>query len=181
MRQFFLYIIFFFLGSIMSPSLAELSIYHLPINKADGTVATLEPYAGKVLLIVNVASQCGFTPQYKKLQTLQEKYLAKGLQIIAFPSNQFADQEPGTNKAIQHFAKDKFKVTFPVYAKIEVKGANQAPIYQWIRHNYKSFTILPLIPWNFTKFLIDRQGRVVERFLPTDSFASIEKSIKSFL
>jgi glutathione peroxidase len=125
----------------------------------DGTPAPLAAYRGKVLLIVNVASQSGFTPQYEGLQWLYEKYKDQGLVVLAFPSNDFGQEEPGTNQEIKQFASQQFKVTFPLFAKLQVAGDHTAPLYRWLSDKQP-------VRWNFTKFLIGRDGKPVGRFDP---------------
>ncbi|MDF2700549.1 MAG: glutathione peroxidase, partial [Haloplasmataceae bacterium] len=125
----------------------------------------IKKYEGKVLLIVNTATGCGFTPQYKGLQALYEKYNEKGFEILDFPCNQFANQAPGTKEEIQNFCQLKYGVTFPMFSKIEVNGKNEDPLYTYLKSQKKGF-LFSNIKWNFTKFLVDRNGNVVERFAP---------------
>ena len=142
--------------------------------KAEDTrceVHSMEEYRGKVVLVVNTATQCGFTPQYDDLQNLYEKYQEEGLEILDFPCNQFGNQAPGTNEEIVSFCDANFGVTFPHYAKIEVNGEKAHPDYQSTSD----------IKWNFTKFLIDRDGNVVERFEPTTDMYEVEQKIRELL
>lgn len=142
--------------------------------KAEDTrceVHSMEEYRGKVVLVVNTATQCGFTPQYDDLQNLYEKYQEEGLEILDFPCNQFGNQAPGTNEEIVSFCDANFGVTFPHYAKIEVNGEKAHPDYQSTSD----------IKWNFTKFLIDREGNVVERFEPTTDMYEVEQKIRELL
>src|SRR5215475_9043034 len=140
------------------------SIYDIPVTTIDGKPATLEPYRGKVMLVVNVASKCGFTPQYKGLEDLYQTYKDRGLVILGFPCNQFLSQEPGDEKEIQQFCSLKYNVTFPMFAKVEVNGKNTHPLYKHLKDSARGFLWTRAIKWNFTKFLVDREGRVVRRF-----------------
>ena len=164
--------------------------------KAEDTrceVHSMEEYRGKVVLVVNTATQCGFTPQYDDLQDLYEKYQEEGLEILDFPCNQFGNQAPGTNEEIVSFCDANFGVTFPHYAKIEVNGEKAHPLYRFLKQQ-KGFMGFdqenPLTPdyqstsdikWNFTKFLIDREGNVVERFEPTTDMYEVEQKIRELL
>lgn len=156
------------------------SIYDVPVNMMDGSVTTLNPYQGKVMLIVNVASRCGFTPQYAELEAMYHDYKEQGLGILGFPCNQFLHQEPGTHEEIKAFAESCYRITFPLYAKIDVRGANRAPLYTYIiKHIQKR--PLKFIPWNFTKILVDSQGQVLKQYLPTTSLQKIRKDIEALL
>lgn len=134
------------------------------MTSLDGNPVDLAQYEGKVLLIVNVASRCGATPQYKQLQELQEKYQDKGLVVLGFPCNQFGAQEPGTAQEIAAFCKDNYKVTFPMFDKVEVNGKQAAPLYQYLTSEKAVPADPGAIRWNFEKFLIGRDGQVIERF-----------------
>jgi len=138
------------------------SIYDTPLKDIDGKDTSLKPYQGKVLLIVNVASKCGFTPQYKALEALYQKYKDQGLVVLGFPCNQFAHQEPGTDAEIKQFCTSKYNVTFPMFDKIEVNGANRHPLYVLLAGKDSPFP--GNIGWNFTKFLIGRDGKILKRF-----------------
>ena len=138
-------------------------VYDFHVATSDGGTRSLSDYRGKVLLIVNTASRCGFTPQYKSLEALYEKYRGQGFEILAFPANNFLGQEPGSNKQIQSFCSLTYHTTFPLFAKIDVKGRKIAPLYDWLTHE-SGFR--GGIPWNFTKFLVARDGTVVGRFNP---------------
>jgi glutathione peroxidase len=155
------------------------TITEIPIKAADGSETDLSPYAGKVLLIVNVASQCGFTPQYAGLETLHRDYADRGFEVLGFPCNQFGAQEPGDAAEIASFCSLTYDVTFPVYAKVDVNGADAAPLFQYLKKAAPGLFGTEGIKWNFTKFLIDRQGNVVERYAPQtkpqDIAADIEK------
>jgi len=154
------------------------NIYEFTLNSIDGAPAPLAAYKGKVLLVVNVASKCGFTPQYTELEAVYEKYKDKGLVIAGFPANNFMSQEPGTNEEIKAFCTRKYNVTFPMYAKISVKGSDIAPLYEYLTKSSGGD-----IKWNFTKFLIGRDGSIVARFespvKPDDPkvTAAIEKAL----
>ncbi len=169
---------------IMATSLfAASGVYTFTLNSIDGTPAPLAEYKGKVVLIVNVASQCGYTPQYSALEAIYEKYKDQGFVILGFPANNFGAQEPGTNEEIKTFCTRKYSVTFPMYSKISVKGADQAPLYAYLTKETGP-GIKGDIKWNFTKFLIDRDGKVVQRFEPAvtpdskDVTGAIEKQLK---
>jgi glutathione peroxidase len=169
---------------IMAGSLLAASgIYTFTLNSIDGKPAPLAAYKGKVVLVVNVASQCGYTPQYSALEATYEKYKDQGFVILGFPANNFGAQEPGTNEEIKTFCTRKFNVSFPMYSKISVKGADQAPLYAYLTKDTPT-GINGEIKWNFTKFLVDRNGNVVQRFEPAvtpdskEVIAAIEKQLK---
>ena len=136
---------------------------------------------GKVLLVVNTASRCGFTPQYDGLEALYRKHKDQGFEVIAFPCNQFGAQEPGNAEEIASFCKLNYDVTFPLMAKIDVNGMNADPLYKWLKNEAPGLMGSQSIKWNFTKFLIDRDGNVVRRYAPTDKPADIEKDIARLL
>jgi len=138
------------------------SILDVPLKDIDGKETSLKPYEGKVLLVVNVASHCGFTPQYKALESIYEKYKDKGLVVLGFPCNQFGGQEPGTADEIKQFCSSKYNVTFPLFEKIEVNGPNRHPLYVSLAGKESPFA--GDIGWNFTKFLISRDGKILKRF-----------------
>lgn len=157
------------------------SIHDFVVKDARGNDVDLSIYKGKVLLIVNVASQCGLTnSNYPELTELYEKYKTKGLEILAFPCNQFGNQEPGSNEEIVQFACTRFKAEFPIFDKVDVNGDNAAPIYKFLKSS-KGGLFGDGIKWNFAKFLVDKDGNVVDRYAPTTSPASIEKDIKKLL
>jgi glutathione peroxidase len=169
---------------IMAGSLfAASGIYSFTLNSIDGKPAPLAGYKGKVVLVVNVASQCGYTPQYSALEATYEKYKDQGFVILGFPANNFGAQEPGTNEEIKTFCTRKYSVTFPMYSKISVKGADQAPLYAYLTKDTGP-GLTGDIKWNFTKFLIDRNGKVVQRFEPAvtpdsqEVVSAIEKQLK---
>jgi glutathione peroxidase len=138
------------------------SIYDLPLKDIDGKDTSLKPYQGKVMLIVNVASKCGFTPQYTALEALYQKYKDQGLVVLGFPCNQFGGQEPGTDAEIKQFCSSKYAVTFPMFDRIEVNGANRHSLYVMLAG--KESPVAGDIGWNFTKFLIGRDGKILKRF-----------------
>jgi glutathione peroxidase len=141
-------------------------IYRIPLRTIDGQEVTLEPHRGKVLLVVNVASRCGFTPQYQGLEQLQRRYQAEGFEVLGFPCNQFAGQEPGDEAEIRSFCSTRYEVSFPLFAKVEVNGAQAHPLYRWLKQQRPGLLGTEAIKWNFTKFLVGRDGRVLERFAP---------------
>lgn len=155
-------------------------LYEIPIQKADGTETTLAPYRGQVLLIVNVASRCGFTPQYEALEMLYRDYQRRGVQVLGFPCNQFLGQEPGDSKSIEAFAKSCFQVTFPLFEKIEVKGPNQAPLYTYLQKNIRKKPWI-FIPWNFSKILVSPEGEVLKQFTPMTNIKHIRRYINQLL
>jgi glutathione peroxidase len=144
---------------------AASSIYDFTLPSIDGTPTALSSFKGKVILMVNVASKCGYTPQYTALEALYEKYKDKGFVILGFPANNFGGQEPGTNEEIKTFCSTKYDVTFPLYAKVSVKGDDTTPLYQYLTKEANP-SVAGDIKWNFTKFLVDRNGHVVQRFEP---------------
>lgn len=155
-------------------------LYDIPLTTIDGKTTTLKPYAGKVMLIVNVASRCGFTPQYTALEALSQEYKDRGLVVLGFPCDQFRHQEPGDNAEIKAYVDRCFRVSFPLFAKIDVKGPHQSPLYNYLQqHIIKKPWIF--IPWNFSKILVDGNGRVVKRYLPIISFDKIRKDIEKHL
>jgi glutathione peroxidase len=157
-----------------------MSIYQFTAITNNGEEKSLRDYEGTVLLIVNTASKCGFTPQYKGLQELYEKYKNQGFEVLAFPCNQFGSQEPGTNEEIQGFCELNYGVNFPLFAKVDVKGSDIHPLFKFLTKEASGF-MTDSIKWNFTKFLIDRSGNVVDRYAPTTSPESIEAEIKKLL
>ena len=157
-----------------------MGIYDYTVKDAKGNDVSLKDYEGKVLLIVNTATGCGFTPQYTGLQELYKKYQAEGLEILDFPCNQFGNQAPGTEEEIVTFCTGRFGVTFKQFAKIEVNGANEASLYAYLKSQKKGM-VGSNIKWNFTKFLVDRKGNVVSRFSPTTTPEQIDEKIKELL
>jgi glutathione peroxidase len=157
------------------------NVYDFSVKDAEGKAVSLKQYDGKVLLIVNVASKCGFTPQYEGLQALYEKYSGQGLVIVGFPCNQFKSQEPATNAEIQTFCKTTYGVTFPVMGKIDVNGEQADPLYIYLKSQATGVLGSEAIKWNFTKFLVDRQGKVVDRFGSSTAPAALREQIEKLL
>ena len=157
-----------------------MNIYDFKVRNAKGVEVPMTEYQGKVLLIVNTATGCGFTPQYEGLQNLYDKYKDKGLEILDFPCNQFGHQAPGTEEEIQEFCTLKYKTTFPLFAKIDVNGKNAAPLFTYLK-NQKGGFLGDDIKWNFTKFLVSRDGKVVERYAPVTKPEKIENDILKLL
>ena len=157
------------------------NIYNFSCLNKNGDEISLSNYEGKVLLIVNTASKCGFTPQYNELEKLHQKYSDKAFEVLAFPCNQFGKQEPGSNKEIQEFCSLNFNTNFPVFSKIEVNGNEAHPLYNFLTEAMPGLLGLESIKWNFTKFLIDQKGRPIARFAPNTSPEKIEPKIKELL
>ena len=180
-----------------------MNIYDCKVKKQNGQDISMDEYRGKILLIVNTATGCGFTPQYSELQDIYDEFNADGLEILDFPCNQFANQAPGDDEEIHDFCTGRYGITFPQFAKIDVNGENAIPLYRWLQDNSvfngfgkspMSLLIRPIvkkmdkdyknnskIKWNFTKFLIDRDGNMIERFEPTQNMNDIVKKIKALL
>ncbi len=154
---------------------------NIQLDDIKNTPRNLQDYAGKSLLIVNVASKCGFTNQYKGLQSLYEQYQSKGLEILGFPCNQFGSQEPGSEEDIQNFCETNYKITFPMFAKIDVNGANTHPLYAFLKQECPGILGTESIKWNFTKFFLNKEGKVLKRYASNDDPASIAKEIASQL
>ena len=157
-----------------------MSVYDYSVKAQDGSEVSLADYQGRVLLIVNTATGCGFTPQYEGLQDLYEKYQSQGLEILDFPCNQFGHQAPGSDEEITDFCQSRYGVTFRQFKKIEVNGAGEEPLYTFLKSQKKG-VMGDNIKWNFTKFLVDREGNVVARFAPTVTPEKIEEQIKELL
>jgi len=157
-----------------------MSVYEFSVSTPDGTCRSVAEYKGKALLVVNTASKCGFTPQYAELEQLYKKYKDKGLEILAFPCDQFAHQEPGTDAEIQTFCQVNYGVTFPIFSKVKVNGKDAHPLFTYLRNQKKSVFGNP-IKWNFTKFLIDRNGNFVARYEPAVKPLEIEGEISKLL
>lgn len=157
------------------------NIYDFTMTLANGEEQALADFKGKVLLIVNTASKCGFTPQYEGLQKLQDQYADKGFSVLAFPCDQFGKQEPGSDEEIMSFCTTKFNVNFPVFSKIEVNGDNAAPIYQVMKSSAKGLFGSEGIKWNFTKFLVNTEGEIIKRYAPTTKPEVIAKDIEKQL
>lgn len=180
-----------------------MNAYEFCVKAQDGTDVALSQYAGKALLIVNTATGCGFTPQYDELQDLYEECQAAGLEILDFPCNQFGAQAPGSDEEIHSFCTGRFGITFPQFAKVDVNGENAIPLYQWLTENtrFEGFGLSPMgvmmngvakkmdsdykkngkIKWNFTKFLINKQGEIVARFEPTAKWSQVMTAVKEVL
>ncbi|MBB3763602.1 glutathione peroxidase [Sphingomicrobium lutaoense] len=156
-------------------------IYSLPVERPGEGVGTLEPYRGQVLLIVNTASQCGFTPQYEGLEKLQRDYGERGFSVLAFPCNQFGQQEPGSDAEIAQFCETGFGTSFPIFSKVDVNGEGAAPLFRHLKREAPGVLGTQRIKWNFTKFLVDREGRVVDRFAPQTTPDAIAKKIEALL
>jgi glutathione peroxidase len=167
--------------TILGAEERSLSIYDLNVVTIDGEEISMSKYKGKVLLIVNVASECGFTPQYKGLEELYQNYKERDFVVLGFPSNQFSNQEPGSNKEIKAFCKGSYNVTFDMFAKVDVNGENTIPLYKFLKEKRKGFLWTKDIKWNFTKFLIDRNGNIVERFAPMTQPHKMTASIEKIL
>src|SRR5580700_3807445 len=163
---------------------AATSVYNFTLKSIDGKPVTLSEYHGKVLMLVNVASKCGFTPQYAALESLYEKYKGQGLVIVGIPANNFGGQEPGTNEEIKTFCHSKYNVTFPMMEKVSVKGDDTTPLYKFLTEKNTNPEFAGDIKWNFTKFLVGRDGTVIARFEPAVKpddpavIAAIEKALK---
>lgn len=179
-----------------------MNVYDFDVLDRNGNTIPLSDYKGKVLLIVNTATECGFTPQYKDLQELYAMYMKKGFEILDFPCNQFGEQAPGSDEEIHLFCTGRFGITFPQFAKVDVIGENALPLFKWLSDNTrfegfkgvkgaivanavkkqdKDYKNNSKIKWNFTKFLIDRSGHIVARYEPTDSIKDIKKEVEKYL
>lgn len=158
-----------------------MDIFSIQAERLDGNPQPLESYRGKVLLVVNVASKCGFTPQYTGLEALYQQYREQGLEILAFPCNQFGHQEPGDADEIASFCSTTYPVSFPVFAKVEVNGAQTHPLYQHLKAEKSGLLGTGGIKWNFTKFLIGRNGQVIKRYAPTDKPETLSADIEAAL
>ena len=156
-------------------------IAEIPVTTPEGTQVDLSPYAGKVLLVVNVASKCGFTPQYEGLEALHRQFGERGFEVLGFPCNQFGAQEPGDATEIASFCSLTYDVTFPVFGKIDVNGPDAAPLYRWLKKEAPGLLGTEGIKWNFTKFLVDKNGNVVKRYGSMDTPEKIEKDIAELL
>jgi len=157
-----------------------MNFYDFSATKMNGEVVKMDEYKGKVVLVVNTASKCGFTPQFKELEGLNKKYKEQGLEILGFPCNQFANQEPGNNSEIEKFCSLNYGVSFTMFEKIDVNGKNEHPLYGFLK-SQKSGLFGNKIKWNFTKFLIDKEGNVVKRYAPSVTPLKIESDIKALL
>ena len=157
------------------------TVHDFKASALDGTERSLADWHGKVLLIVNVASRCGLTPQYTGLEALQRKYAARGFEVLGFPCNQFGAQEPGSAEEIRDFCSTRYDVTFPMFAKVDVNGGDAHPLWRHLKEQKPGLLGIEAIKWNFTKFLVDREGHVIKRYAPTDEPATIERDIEAAL
>jgi glutathione peroxidase len=158
-----------------------MGVYDYKVRSIQGTEVKLSDYQGKVLLIVNVASHCGFTPQYKGLEALYQKVRARGFEILGFPCNQFGAQEPGSEEEIQQFCDLNYGVTFPLFGKIDVNGDSTHPLYVYLKKALPGIAGTEAIKWNFTKFLVDRKGQLLRRYAPTDTPEAITGDVEKAL
>ena len=156
-------------------------LYEIPVRTIDGQSTTLAGYAGQILVIVNVASECGFTKQYAGLEALYRRHKGQGVTVLGFPCNQFGGQEPGTEGQIKQFCSAQFDVTFPLFAKIDVNGPNTHALFAWLKAQAKGILRTESIKWNFTKFLVDRSGKVVDRYGSNVTPEQLEKEIAKLL
>ena len=156
-------------------------IYDFTVDDISGKRVKLDRYKGKVMLVVNTASECGFTPQYQGLEKLYKELHGKGLEVLGFPCNQFGEQEPGSEDQIASFCETNYGVTFPMFSKIEVNGDKAAPLYKWLKKEKPGLLGTGAIKWNFTKFLVDRNGDVVARYAPNDTPESMQPAIEKLL
>ncbi|RXJ87086.1 glutathione peroxidase [Arcobacter sp. CECT 8985] len=176
----YLVVLLLLISNLIGANMKE-SIYDFNVKTIDGKTISMSEYKHKVLLIVNVASKCGFTSQYEGLEKLYEKYKDKGFVILGFPCNQFMNQEPGTNEEIKEFCSLTYQVKFPMFSKIDVNGDDTEPLYKYLKEQVSGVLGTELIKWNFTKFLVDKNGKVIERFSPSTTPESIEKDIEKLL
>ena len=157
------------------------SVYDFSAKTIDGAEQSLDAYRGKAMLIVNVASKCGFTPQYEGLEAMYRQHRDEGLVVLGFPCDQFGHQEPGDEDEIRNFCSLTYGVSFPMFAKIDVNGSHAHPLYRYLKHEAKGVLGSEMIKWNFTKFLVARDGRVVRRFAPNDTPQEIDKDVVAAL
>ena len=157
------------------------SVYDFKVKNIKGEDVALSDFQGKTLLIVNTASKCGFTPQYEGLEKLYQKYADKGFAVLGFPCNQFGKQEPGNEEEIASFCDLNFKVSFPMFSKVEVNGAEASPLFDYLKNEAPGILGSKNIKWNFTKFLVNHEGKVLKRFAPKDKPESIESDVKNLI
>ncbi|NMH58495.1 glutathione peroxidase [Alteromonas ponticola] len=157
------------------------SVYDFSAVKNDGSEISLNEFAGQVLLIVNTASKCGFTYQYEGLEKLYQEFSSNGFSVLAFPCDQFGNQEPGTDEEIKQFCDFNYSTTFPLFKKIEVNGDNTHPLYDYLKHEARGLLATKRVKWNFTKFLVNRKGKVVRRFSPALKPEALTSEIKRYL
>ena len=158
-----------------------MNIYDYRANLINGEEISLAQYKEKVLLIVNTASKCGFTPQYKELESLYQKYSNQGLVVLGFPCNQFMNQEPGDDMEIHSFCRTNYSITFPLFSKVDVRGDQAHPLFLYLTEQAPGVMGSKAIKWNFTKFLVDREGNIIKRFAPSTKLSEVEKNIKELL
>ena len=158
-----------------------MNFYDFIVKNAEGASVKMADFKGKPVLIVNVASKCGFTPQYEGLEALYQKYASRGLSILGFPCNQFGGQEPGSDDEIQNFCRLNYQVSFPVLSKIDVNGETADPLFQFLKDEAPGLLGSKAIKWNFTKFLVDKEGKVVKRFAPTTKPQELQTDIEAVL
>jgi len=168
-------------SALFGASASGASVYDYTMKSIDGKPVALSSFKGKVVLLVNVASKCGFTPQYTGLEALYEKYKGQGLVITGFPANNFMSQEPGTDAEIKTFCSTKYNVSFPMFSKISVKGDDKAPLYQFLTDATANPATGGEIQWNFTKFLVDRNGKVIQRFEPNVTPEQMDAAVAAAL
>ena len=159
----------------------NMSIYDFDVKTIDGNEISMSKYKGKVLLIVNVASECGFTPQYEGLEKLYQTYQSQGFMVLGFPSNQFSEQEKGSNEKIKFFCQGTYDVHFDMFSKINVNGKEEIPLYTHLKKEQGGFLWMDSIKWNFTKFLVDRDGNIVDRYAPSTKPKSLNSDIEKLL
>jgi glutathione peroxidase len=163
------------------PHSAAMTIYDIEVQTLDGQPTTLAAFRNQVLLIVNVASKCGFTPQYRGLEQLYRQHRTRGFAVLGFPCNQFGHQEPGDADEIKKFCSLNYDISFPLFAKVEVNGSHAHPLFEYLKSAQPGVLGTEAIKWNFTKFLIDRHGQVIKRYAPTETPESIAKDIETLL
>jgi len=171
--------VFLFIFTILGAK--DMNLYDIEVKDINGNIIQLEKYKNKVMLVVNVASKCGFTNQYEGLEKLHETYSDEGLSILGFPCNQFLSQEPGTEDEIKEFCSLNYGVKFDLFSKIDVNGSKEHPLYKYLKDNSSGILGTDIIKWNFTKFLIDRNGNVINRYSPSTTPQDIELDIKGLL
>lgn len=158
-----------------------MNLHDIEVRRIDGKLQSLAEYAGQVLLIVNVASRCGFTPQYGGLEALYRRYRERGFAVLGFPCDQFGHQEPGDEAEIRNFCSLNYDVSFPLFAKIDVNGDGAHPLWKWLKQEKSGLLGISAIKWNFSKFLVGRDGKVIKRYAPTDTPESIAGDIRAAL
>ena len=176
-----IFFIIFLSINILASEGKNMNIYDFNVLDIDAKEISMDKYKDKVLLIVNVASECGLTYQYEGLEKLYQKYKKQGFMILGFPSNQFSKQEPGTNKEIKFFCKSKYDVHFDMFSKIDVNGDNADPLYKFLKNEKGGFLGFDSIKWNFTKFLVDKNGKIIKRYSPSTNPVKLEQEIERLL